>query len=166
MRSLLITAALVLAAGTAAASSVEDVISGEAVNSSVATISCADCPPLQQKKNTSYIVPDLEPGTDRVELKEIDGEVKSVRTEAWLGGSPVVFVSRASDEAIKAAAMEADQAAPALASADSATAPFLDIDETAKTSAVGILSREPVSASLVGAGSREFDPSTFTLRLN
>jgi hypothetical protein len=61
MRSLLITAALVLAAGTAAASSVEDVISGEAVNSSVATISCADCPPLQQKKNTSYIVPDLEP---------------------------------------------------------------------------------------------------------
>lgn len=167
MRSLLITAALVFAAGTAAASSIEDVISGEAANSSVATISCAHCPPLQPKKKSSYIVPDLEPGTARVELKEIDGEVKSIRTEAWLGGSPVVFVSKASDEAIKAAAKKADSSTPALAVADPAAASSVAIDETAKTSALGIGSRaEPVGASMAGTGSREFDPSSFALRLD
>ncbi len=166
MRSLLITAALFCAAGTAAASSIEDVVSGEAVHSSVATISCAECPPLQPKKKSSYVVPELEPGTDRVELKEIDGKLKSVRTEAWLGGSPVVFVSKASEEAITAAALEADQAHPAHASTSRSAPPSVAIDVTAKTSSVGTLSRvEPVSAAMAGA-SREFDPSAFALRLD
>ncbi len=113
MRSLLITAALVSAAGPTAASSIEDVTSGEAVNSSVATVSCADCPPLQPKKKHSYVVPELAPGTDRVEIKEIHGAVKSVRTEAWLGGSPVIFVNDASNEAIRAAAMKTGEQAVA-----------------------------------------------------
>ncbi len=59
MRSLLITAALVYTAGPAAASSIDNITSGEAVNSSVATVSCAACPPLQPKRKPSYVVPDL-----------------------------------------------------------------------------------------------------------
>ncbi|ASY61922.1 hypothetical protein SJ05684_c04560 [Sinorhizobium sojae CCBAU 05684] len=165
MRSLLITAALFFAAGTAAASSIEDVVSGGAVNSSVATISCAECPPLQPKKKSSYVVPELAPGTERVELKEIDGELKSVRTEAWLGGSPVVFVSKASEEAITAAALEADQPHPAHASTSPSAPPSVAIDVTAKTSSVGTSRVEPVNAAMAGA-SREFDPSAFALRLD
>ncbi len=164
MRSLLITAALFLAAGTAAASSIENVASGKAVNSSVATIQCPQCPPLQPKKSSSYVVPTLEPGTDRVEFKEFDGEIKSVRTEAWLGGSPVVFVTKASDEAIKAAAMKADPVA--LAHAPNATSLSPAVDETVKTSALGISGAEPIGASMAGTTSRKFDPSGFALRLN
>lgn len=134
MRSLLITAALVYAAGPAAASSIDNITSGEAVNSSVATVSCEACPPLQPKKKPSYVVPDLAPGTDRVELKEIHGEVKSVRTEAWLGGSPVIFVNDASDDAIRAAGMETSE--PAVADISSSTLPAsiaeISIDHTAK----------------------------------
>ncbi|AWM23870.1 hypothetical protein N181_17135 [Sinorhizobium fredii USDA 205] len=165
MRSLLITAALTLAAGTATASSVEDVASGQAVNASVATISCAECPPLQPKKKASYVVPQLAPGTAKLEVKEINGELKSVRTEAWLGGSPVVFVNKASEEAIKAAAMKADPAATG--AAEASIAEIADIDRTATTAAVGIVSHaEPVNASMAGSGSQEFDPSGFELRLD
>jgi hypothetical protein len=160
MRSLLITAALVYAAGPAAASSIDNITSGEAVNSSVATVSCEACPPLQPKKKPSYVVPDLAPGTDRVELKEIHGEVKSVRTEAWLGGSPVIFVNDASDDAIRAAGMETSE--PALADISSGTLPAaiaeISIDHTAKTAAV--------AASMASDGSRKIDPAAFDLRLD
>jgi len=163
MRCLLIIAALFLAAGTAAASSIENVASGAAVNSSVATIPCTQCPPLQPKRSSSYVVPALELGTDRVELKEIDGEIKSVRTEAWLGGSPVVFVTKASDEAIKAAAMKSDP----VALAHTPAAPLSPaVDETTKTSALGVSGVEPVGASMAGTTSRKFDPSGFALRID
>ena len=160
MRSLLITAALVYAAGPAAASSIDNITSGEAVNSSVATVSCEACPPLQPKRKPSYVVPDLAPGTDRVELKEIHGEVKSVRTEAWLGGSPVIFVNDASDDAIRAAGMETSE--PAVADISSSTLPAsiaeISIDHTAKTAAV--------AASMASDGSRKIDPAAFDLRLD
>ncbi|WEX78206.1 plant virulence effector HPE1-like domain-containing protein [Sinorhizobium numidicum] len=174
MRALLITAAFALASGTAAASSIEDVGSGKAVNSSVAAISCASCPPLKPKKKSSYVVPDLAPGTERVEFKEIGGEVKSVRTEAWLGGSPVVFVSKASEDAIKAAAMKSAQ--PTMANAATGSGPSqsltqdtvsAEIDRAATTAAIQPISRaEPVAASMADNSSREFDPSDFALRLD
>ncbi len=44
MRLLLITTAVALAAGSALAQSIEAVVSGEAVNSSVASVSCAQLP--------------------------------------------------------------------------------------------------------------------------
>ncbi|WP_018012222.1 plant virulence effector HPE1-like domain-containing protein [Sinorhizobium medicae] len=168
MRSLLITAALVSAAGPTAASSIEDVTSGEAVNSSVATVSCADCPPLQPKKKHSYVVPELAPGTDRVEIKEIHGAVKSVRTEAWLGGSPVIFVNDAFNEAIRAAAMKTGEQAVADRSATAFPPAIseISIDGTAKTASVATISQAmPVTASEAG-GSRKIDPAAFDLRLN
>ncbi|PST26312.1 hypothetical protein C7U60_04620 [Mesorhizobium plurifarium] len=169
MRSLLITAVLIYAAGPAAASSIENITSGESVNSSVATVSCANCPPLQPKRKPSYVVPDLAPGTDRVELKEIHGEVKSVRTEAWLGGSPVVFVNRASEEAIRAAAMKPGEPAAADPSASTLAAGTAEIaiDETAKTAAVATITHgAPVAASMTSDRSRKIDPAAFNLRLN
>ncbi len=167
MRFLLITAALVYAAGSAAASSIDNITSGEAVNSSVATISCAACPPLQPKKKPSYVVPDLASGTDRVELKEIHGEVKSVRTEAWLGGSPVIFINDASEEAIRKAAMKTGEPAVADISASTLPSGIAEIDETAKTAAVSTISQAvPVAASLGGDGSRKIDPAAFDLRLD
>lgn len=168
MRSLLITAALVYAAGPAAASSIENVTSGEAVNSSVATVSCTDCPPLQPKKKPSYVVPELAPGTDRVEIKEIHGAVKSVRTEAWLGGSPVIFVNDASDEAIRAAAMRTGE--QAVADSSATTLPLgtaeISIDSTAKTASVATISQAVPVAASVASGSRKIDPAAFDLRLN
>lgn len=164
MRSLLITAALLCAAGPAAASSIEEMASGTVGSSSVATISCARCPTLQPKAKPSYVVPELAPGTERVELKEVDGELKSLRTEAWLGGSPVVFVNKASQEAIEAAARNADQ--PAVADA-SAGADTVGIDRSAKTAAVATISHaEPVAASMAADSSRKFDPADFDLRLD
>lgn len=95
-----------------------------------------------------------------MELKEIHGEVKSVRTEAWLGGSPVIFVNNASDDAIRAAGMETGE--PAVADISSSTLPAgiaeISIDHTAKTAAV--------AASMASDGSRKIDPAAFDLRLD
>ena len=175
MRLLLITTAVALAAGSAWAQSIEAVVSGEAVNSSVASVSCAQCPPLQIKKKVTYVVPEIENGSEKVELKQINGEMRLVRTEAWLGGSPVVFVSKPSEEAVRAAANGAEQADTATAAADIDIAnpgnhdlAASVIDETAKTAAVQTLTQaEPaVAASVAAESSRQFDPTGLELRLN
>lgn len=151
MRLLLITTMLGLVAGTASASSIEAIVSGTTNNASVVTLGCDECPPLQTKKKATYVVPTIGKGTETIELKEINGEMKLVRTEAWLGGSPVVFVSKPPEAMIKAAAKAEEPAEP--------TAALPEIDQTAKTSAV---------ASMTGftADSRQFDPSALQLRLN
>lgn len=177
MRLLLTTTVFALAAGNAAASSIEAIASGKAGNTSVATISCPQCPPLQTKKKVTYVVPTIDEGAETVELRKINGEMKMVRTEAWLGGSPVVFVSKPSQEVIKAAA--AKTGTPTMATASMSidiTRPeahgitTLAIDETAKTAAV-----TPIGASMAGSAapapvadvaSRQFDPSTLELRLD
>ncbi|OCP16749.1 MULTISPECIES: plant virulence effector HPE1-like domain-containing protein [unclassified Ensifer] len=175
MRLLLITTAVALAAGSAWASSIEAVVSGDAVNSSVATVSCSHCPPLQIKKKVTYIVPEIAVGSEKVELKQINGEMKLVRTEAWLGGSPVVFVSKPSEDVLKAAAGGTDQAdmATAAAGTDASNPGNPDmaaslIDETATTAAVQTIKQaeQAVSASAAAESSRQFDPSGLELRLN
>lgn len=175
MRLLLITTAVALAAGSAWASSIEAVVSGDAVNSSVASVSCAQCPPLQIKKKVTYVVPEIENGSEKVELKQINGEMKLVRTEAWLGGSPVVFVSKPSEDMLKAAASGTEQAdmATAAAGTDASNPGNHDmaapaIDETATTAAVQTITQaeQGVSASAAAESSRQFDPSALELRLN
>lgn len=177
MRLLLITTAVAMSAGSAWASSIEDVVSGQAVNSSIATISCQKCPALQDKKKVTYVVPEIEKGSETVELKEINGEMKIVRTEAWLGGSPVVFVSKPSEDAVEAAKaavdgpLEADVASTTNHS-DAENSNNHDvfasaIDETAKTAAVHAMTRaEPAVAATVAGSSRHFDPTSLELRLN
>ena len=171
MRLLLITTVLGLAAGNAAASSIEAIASGTTDNASVSTVSCADCPPLQSRKKVTYVVPTIATGDETIELKKINGEIKMVRTEAWLGGSPVVFVSKPSHEMIKTAETDGDAATVTVSNISNDQNPqaskpeFLAIDQTAKTAAV-----TPIGASVVATpaaeGSQDFDPSTLELRLD
>ncbi|CAN7184240.1 plant virulence effector HPE1-like domain-containing protein [Pararhizobium sp. LjRoot238] len=173
MRSLLFTIASLLAAGSASASSVEVVKAGHA-NSSVSQLSCTHCPPPVVTKKTSYVVPEVAPGTERVELRQINGEMKLVRTEAWLGGSPVVFITKASEEAVKAAQLEMAPVehlakaatVDALPAEAQATATLSIIDGTVKTSAVSTASMAGMAAvTPQDSRSQEVDLENFQLRL-
>ncbi|MBP1870611.1 hypothetical protein J2Z19_000308 [Ensifer adhaerens] len=174
MRLLLITTAVALTAGSAWASSIDTIVSGEAVNSSVAAVTCPQCPPLQTRKKITYVVPEIDKGSDKVELKKINGEMKLVRTEAWLGGSPVVFVSKPPVDVVKASdgTGQADVATAAALGdlvnpGDHGTA-APTIDETAKTAAVQTMTqaKPAVAAAATGEASRQFDPTSLELRLN
>lgn len=93
----LLTSALILASVPALASSITP-LSSHGERGSVITKSCTGCPPPASKEEQSrYRVPVLETGPQKTEIVEIDGEKKIVRTDAWLGGSPVVHVSKMQD---------------------------------------------------------------------
>ncbi len=154
MRTLLPTLAFVLLAAPAIASSIEPIASGGTGRGSVATISCAQCPPLKEhERERSYLVPELAPGTQKVEIREVDGERKMFRSEAWFGGSPVVFVSKAPEQAADVAPAE-----PVAAIDTAATTGALDAG-AAGHAVTAAAAAEP-------APSQELDPSTFELRLN
>ena len=141
MRSFFLTLACVLAGGTAMASSIQSVDSTmRSGNSSIVDKSCVDCPPLVPKvAEKEYTVPTLTPGTQSVVIRNIDGEKKVVRTEAWMGGSPVMFVSKPTPEALAAAGE-----------------PYDGIDMTAKTAALQAVVTAPEPTPL--------DLSAFQLR--
>ena len=161
MRRLLPILAFALLAAPAAASSIEPVASGGKGRGSVATISCAHCPPLKpHERERSYLVPELEPGTQKVEIRDVDGERKMFRSEAWFGGSPVVFVSKAPEQ-------PADVAAET--PAETPAASMAIVDTAATTGAVDASAAEravTATAAAEPAGSQQLDPSTFELRLN
>lgn len=156
MRTLLPTLAFVLLAAPAFAGSIESVTAG-APSSSISMVRCEECPALKPKEKTSgYHVDAIEPGTQKVEIREQNGERKIFRTEAWMGGSPVLFVNKLPVEAVQAAETETPQDENAAAET---------VDASAKTSAVGAeASHDAVTADV--AASREFDPGTFELRTN
>ncbi len=141
MRSFFLTVACVLAGGSAMASSIQPV-NGTMIGGSGSIVdkSCADCPPLKpQVMEKEYAVPTLEPGTQSVAVRNVDGQTRVVRTEAWMGGSPVNFVSKPTPEALAAAGEPAD-----------------GIDMTAQTAAL------PSSAATRGPA--PLDVSSFQLR--
>ncbi|MFD1327400.1 plant virulence effector HPE1-like domain-containing protein [Mycoplana ramosa] len=164
MRSLLLSVAFALLGAPALASSIEPIAAGGKGQGSVQTISCTDCPALKEKKRSkTYVVPDIEPGTQKVEIREVDGERKVFRSEAWLGGSPVVFVSKAPEE-VAAGNTEA-KGAVAGASAETGNS----IDPEATTGALETKSAAVAATAAAGAqkaGSQELDPSRFELRVN
>ncbi len=105
MRFFFLTLACVLASGSAMASSIQP-IDGTMIggNGSIVDKSCADCPPLKpQAMEKEYAVPTLEPGTQSITVRNVDGQTKVVRTEAWMGGSPVTFMSKPTPEALATA---------------------------------------------------------------
>ncbi len=138
MRPMILTAAFVLIGSSAMASSFLP-IDGTTRTSgnSIQPMACVDCPPIKPvvAKN-NYVVPVLPVGTQTTVVREINGEQKVVRTEAWLGGSPVVFVGKASPEALAAAGVAPD-----------------GIDLGATTAAVPAVAAKPM------------DTSTFQLRM-
>jgi len=110
MRSLSLTAAFLLIGGSAMASSFLPA-DGQARTSgnSIQSKTCADCPPIKPEiAKKDYVVPELPVGTQTMVIRQINGEQQVVRTEAWLGGSPVVFVSKASPESLAAAGAPTD----------------------------------------------------------
>lgn len=158
MRHLFLTAAFLAVTGPALASSIEIVGPAPAKGSSILVVNCTTCPPLKAVEDKkAYKVPQIAPGTQAAEIVEMDGEAKLRRTESWLGGSPVVFISKAegwsTDGSVIAAA---------------AIGPDDGIDVNATTAAVsGGAAGAPVKAMLVGpTGPKPLDVTTYDLRLN
>ena len=150
MRTLLPSLAFVLLAAPALAGSIEPV-SGATTASSIETFSCSGCPPLKPKlKTSSYHVDAIAPGTQKVEIREVNGERKIFRTEAWMGGSPVLFVNKAPAETV------AEAEKPAGANA---------VDTGTQTGALDSGAADQATTASM-ATSQEFDPSKFELRLN
>ncbi|MBY5775783.1 hypothetical protein HFN59_01420 [Rhizobium leguminosarum] len=113
MRQIFLGAAILLMAGSAMASSIEVVgKTAPSAEGSIVTETCAHCPPLQAElTKRDYTVPELKPGVLQAsEIRDVGGEKKIYRTEGWMGGSPVVFVSKATPEAMLAAAPSAPPA--------------------------------------------------------
>jgi hypothetical protein len=152
MRQIVMGIVGALLAGSAMASSI-DVVGANAVStdSSILKMTCTTCPPLQVlEAKKEYIVPTLADGTlEHSQIRDVDGEKKLFRTEGWMGGSPVVFVT-------KAPAPVAVAAAPAVDGVDTAT-----------TSAVIGADIKPVVAGAAGQPAeqtRPLDVSNFKLR--
>lgn len=132
-----------------------------AQTTSLMQISCPTCAAIAPKvREGAYNVAPLKQGEQKLELKMVNGEERIIRTEAWLGGSPVVFVSKATPEMIATYFPSKD-------------APALDgIDETSKTAAVPasaqpFAAKSPVAAAMGDAPVAipgQLDVSGFTLR--
>ncbi len=92
MFRIILTAGMMFIGGTAMASSIEVLHGGKTSNGSVLIITCDACSsaPVASKALTKAV---LERGTQNISTRDIDGRKETVRTEAWLGGSPVTFVS-------------------------------------------------------------------------
>ena len=155
MRGLFLVPALVFAGDAAFASSITPLSGSERGNGSVVMKSCADCPPAPAMEESSdYRVPQLDPGTQKTTVIEINGEKKIARTEAWLGGSPVVHVGKMPEwmapENHPAASVELDEGLSVEAAIAAAEVPHDGLDLAATTSAVanepstGLSSQEPV----------------------
>jgi hypothetical protein len=163
-----------LAAASAHASSIEAIATGSGKAPSITPMPCIGCPPPVVKKSTSYIVPEVAPGTEHVEIREINGEKRLLRTEAWLGGSPIVFVSKASEDVVKASEaaklVKGEAAAtvidPMPASASASATIDLSVDPSAKTASLSADSAEKLAAGAAEEPrSQEFDLENYQLRL-
>ncbi len=154
MRRLILTAAVILATGPAVASSVEVIHAvPRAESHSVEVMRCPDCPPPVAVKKSAYVVPTLPAGEQKAEIRNMDGERKLIRTEAWMGGSPVVFINKAEGWATNGSIVTA-----AIPGQDGAG--DVGIDAAATTAAVG---GEAGAATATTAAT--LDTSGFELRL-
>ncbi|MBP1850381.1 plant virulence effector HPE1-like domain-containing protein [Rhizobium halophytocola] len=93
MRGILLTVSLLAIAGQSHAGSIEYLTARDARGDSVMSISCAHCPAPKPAEATANDVPSLAIGTQKITVSDIGGVRKVMRTEAWMGGSPVTFVS-------------------------------------------------------------------------
>ena len=158
MRRLFLTAIVALTGGSAMASSIEYINGVHVANGSFIRRDCAGCKPMKGKAVAQgYAVPSIEPGTQHTEMREVDGKRTLLRTEAWLGGAPVTFVSTNPAwmaETSSTAIATYDDAEPVAHPAETVSTPA-GIDVTTTTAAVKEISpenaAEPASASVIGA---------------
>jgi hypothetical protein len=168
MRLNILVLALLSSATTVQAGSIDAITTGKDVPRSIEKISCPTC--IRKPKKEVQSVVELAPGTQKIEIREVDGVKKIYRTESWLGGSPVVMVSKAlpDDAPVVAEEPAADNvvSAPAVADEQPAKAADADmIDEKATTSAVTADIGAEASVD-IAPKAQAFDPSKLELRLN
>ncbi|TWF57264.1 hypothetical protein FHW37_102907 [Neorhizobium alkalisoli] len=157
--------ALTLASGSAWASSIVTISGPQPPSHSIITKHCSDCSGAVAETASSYKVPTLEPGTQRTEIVEIDGEKKLARTEAWLGGSPVVFVSKVPawmEKGKIAATVNVESGKSTESSIAGTSGDGVDIDAT--TSAVSAAEQAPAPQPQEQAAGTPFNPEAFDLR--
>ena len=153
MHRVILGAIAVFAAGSACASSIEVVGKDARTNAgSISQESCPTCPPLESLEHKKdYTVPTLAPGSLQAsEIRDVNGEKKLYRTEGWMGGSPVVFVTKVPAQSMTAATQPAD-----------------NIDRASTTAAVIGGDVRPVAAGVAGAPKEQtapLDVSKFELR--
>ena len=168
MRFDILVLALLSSAGVAQAGSIETIRTGQDAVRSVEEIRCDDCVPTQHEEQAEAEL-ELAPGTQKIEIREVDGVRKIYRTEAWLGGSPATYVSRALPDdqpAVAEAQPESSDdvaAAPIVSEQPPISAEADMIDEKATTAAVTAdigaeIKVEPKKAA--------FDPAKLELRIN
>ncbi|OLP58710.1 hypothetical protein BJF93_17975 [Xaviernesmea oryzae] len=172
-----------LSPGPAAAGSI-DVIGADGLfgNHAVVQIRCDTCRPEapRAEKRLSYIVPDMGGDEERLEMRRIHGEIRLVRTEAWLGGSPILFVSRPTPEAVTAFLKARNRLPGNEFAGAEGIAPSVDlaegdaVDRLSTTAALSPVAADLVAAAAVpdsstgaqAAASQDFDGTGFQLRLN
>ncbi|MCZ7484725.1 plant virulence effector HPE1-like domain-containing protein [Rhizobium rhizogenes] len=156
MRRLLLTAIIALTSGSAMASSIEYINGVHTSNGSFIRRDCTDCEPVKDKTTAQgYAIPSIEPGTQHTEMREVDGKRTLIRTEAWLGGAPVTFVSTNPawmPETSSTAIATYDDAEPVAHPQETVSTPA-GIDVTTTTAGVKEISTDnaaaPASASVV-----------------
>ena len=139
MRHLILACALSALASPAFASSIEVMVQQPvSKNDSVLAMSCTACPALRENTlEKLYTVPQVDHGRQKIEVLESAGERSVRRTESWMGGSPVVFVSKSTlwtangNGQVMAVASDIDLGATtaAVVSTDKAASPA-SIDQT------------------------------------
>ncbi len=179
MRPSLLPALFALAAGPAGASSIEMITTGPEADTagSIETITCGNCPPVPQAVAVNaYQVPTITSGTEKREIRNVNGQMKLLRTEAWLGGSPVTFVSALPPDLFKG--MDS-QSGVSLASAATTSVGTLiaagGVDAATQTASVTDTTKgaAPVAADMTSdrasdtaTRSQGFDASGLQLRVN
>jgi hypothetical protein len=136
---LVLTLVIALSGAPAFSASITNLGGTPDVAPSVVHSRCDNCPaPTPPADRSTYTVPSLQTGTQRTEVLDIGGEKKRFRTESWLGGSPVVIVSKLQDWEKGSSTLAGvqpsapDSAAPAVPPAP----PSDGVDLSATTSAV------------------------------
>lgn len=93
MSRTLLTIAIVLASGSAMASSIEVIEGNRTGNDSILPVSCAACPALEPDMKEQPTAPASAIGKRAISIRDVKGTRQILRTDAVLGGSPVTFVS-------------------------------------------------------------------------
>jgi hypothetical protein len=102
---------------------------------------------VQAKKE--YMVPTLADGAlQQSQVRDVGGEKKLYRTEGWMGGSPIVFVTKAPTESMTASAP---------------SAPAVDGIDLAATSTSIAGDAKPVAAGVAGPAVEQLRHWTFLL---
>lgn len=167
MRFNILVLALLSSAVSAQAGSIDVVVTGKDAARSIQKIGCGEC--VKKVKKQAPSVVELAPGTQKIVVRDVNGVKKIYRTEAWLGGSPVTYVSKAMPDDPALVAEETP-----VKSDDVATAPVVThdpaaeadmIDEKSKTSAVTADMGAEIKVE-VAPKAASFDPGKMELRIN